>query len=63
MADDATNKLECIYFDALEIESLPERKAYLDRACEGDAHLRSQVERWLVLQPEVERFFADFDAD
>ena len=39
--------LKTIFNEALERPAGPERAAYLDGACEGDAELRAQVEALL----------------
>jgi serine/threonine protein kinase/tetratricopeptide (TPR) repeat protein len=39
--------VETVFGEAIEIASAPERTAYLDRACGGDAALRRQVESLL----------------
>src|SRR5262249_28817755 len=41
-------ELRAIFWEALDRPSEAERRAYLDRACQGDATLRSRVEALLV---------------
>jgi serine/threonine protein kinase len=54
-----TEKVEEIFFSALEINSPAERKDFLARECRGDAGLRSQVEKLLAAQANATRFFED----
>ncbi len=53
----ATERAEEIFYAALELKTQEERRAFLDRACAGDAGLREAVEEMLSVQPEVEKFF------
>jgi hypothetical protein len=48
-----------IFEAALEIKDDAERKAMLERACAGDAHLRARIEELLASQGEADRFFTD----
>jgi serine/threonine protein kinase len=48
--------VEAIFQAALEKGSPEERAAYLDRACQGDSHLRQQVERLLNAQGRLGSF-------
>jgi hypothetical protein len=48
--------LEAIFFAALEKTSPPERAAYLDEACAGDADLRRRVDRMLAAQARAGNF-------
>jgi serine/threonine protein kinase len=59
MTEVPAEKAENIYYSALEIKSPEQRKTFLDRACQGDAVLRSTVEGLLASQPEAERFFEE----
>jgi eukaryotic-like serine/threonine-protein kinase len=59
MMDAARERVEEIFCDALELEALDERMAFLNRVCAGDSHLRSAVEDLLLSQTDVERFFRD----
>ena len=52
-------RAEEIFYSALELKSPDQRKAFLDRACLGDAALRSMVEKLLAAQPESEKFFQE----
>ena len=54
-----TEKEWDVFCDALDFADLAARRDFLDRACAGDATLRKQIEELLVLQPQVDRFFAD----
>ncbi|MCI0456599.1 MAG: serine/threonine protein kinase, partial [Gemmataceae bacterium] len=47
--------VEALFFAALA-EPPPERAAYLERACAGDADLRQRVERLLAAHPQVGSF-------
>ena len=55
MPVDLTN-LEALFSQALEVPPGPERSAYLERACEGDAELRRQVESLLAVHERADRF-------
>ena len=44
---DHSRKLDSLFFAALEIESLPERVAFLDESCGDDKELRGQIEKML----------------
>src|SRR5688572_14529118 len=48
--------LEVIFFAALEKGTPPERAAYLDEACAGDAALRRRVEKMLAAQSQAHSF-------
>ena len=52
-------RAEDVYYSALEIAAPDQRRAFLDRVCEGDAALRSAVERLLAVQPAAEQFFQE----
>ena len=45
-----------IFMAALEQESLPERSAYVDEACGGDAALRQRVEALLASHEQAGSF-------
>ncbi len=47
------SKIEKILDEALELSG-PERETFLDRACDGDAELRRQVET-LTIAPRIGR--------
>jgi len=51
-----SSALEAIFFAALERRSDAERRAYLDKACEGDGELRASVERMLRAQAQAGSF-------
>jgi serine/threonine protein kinase len=55
----ATERIEEIFYAALDLKTQEERRAFLDRACAGDANLRATVEELLTVQPDAERFFRD----
>src|SRR5258708_22362470 len=59
MIEVPTERAEDIFYSALEIKLPDKRKAFRDRVCQGDAVLRSTVERLLASQPEVEKFFQE----
>src|SRR5947209_1830320 len=49
-------ELKTIFNEALERPAGPERAAYLDEACQGDAELRAQVEGLLNDHERIGRF-------
>jgi serine/threonine protein kinase len=53
---------EQVFHAALEVADPAARAAFLDRACEGDAMLRAQVEESLAAQAEAELFFTQTGA-
>ena len=55
MTDDRRQRIEQIYLDALDIPVV-DRPRFLDRCCEGDRALHSEVEALLALQPGAEAF-------
>jgi tetratricopeptide (TPR) repeat protein len=56
----ATRHGEEELFDAArELHEPTARKAFLDRACAGDAVLRARIEELLASEAEAEQFFAD----
>jgi hypothetical protein len=57
MRDAATERVEEVFYAALEVKASEERVAFLDHACTGDARLRSAVEAMLASQADVEKFF------
>jgi serine/threonine protein kinase len=59
MAEALTERAEDIYYSALEIKSPDQRKAFLDRACQGDAGLRLVVDKLLASQHDMDRFFQE----
>ena len=59
MSELPTEQAEDIYYSALEIPSPDERKRYLERVCQGDAGLRSMVNKLLVAQADAEKFFQE----
>ena len=61
MSNDQTERVEDIYCSALEIKSPDERKVFLDRAFRGDARLRLEADKWLAMQPAVDKFFQEID--
>jgi WD40 repeat protein/serine/threonine protein kinase len=58
IVDRAKAELDSIFCDALELTSLAERAAYLDRICGDDPDLRRRVERLLEAHVEAEGFLA-----
>lgn len=40
--------VETILFEAIEVESVAERAAFVERACTGDAVMQHEVERLIV---------------
>ena len=49
-------ELKAIFWEALDRPSEVDRRAYLDRACEGDPSLRSQVEALLAAHHDAGGF-------
>jgi eukaryotic-like serine/threonine-protein kinase len=62
MIEVLTERVEDVYYSALEIKSPDQRKVFLDRVCQGDAGLRSVVDKLLASQPGVEKFFQESGA-
>jgi eukaryotic-like serine/threonine-protein kinase len=56
-----TSPAEAIFFAALEL-SPADRPAFLDRACAGDAGLRTRIEQMLAAQPHLGGFLDQPDA-
>lgn len=54
-----TEKAEQIFVSALEMVAKKDRKVFLDRACQGDATVRAEVEDMLALQPQLEKIFPE----
>ena len=52
----ASDKVDQIFWDALQLDSEEDRSAYLDKACGGDQELRHLVERLLRAQPKAAAF-------
>jgi serine/threonine protein kinase len=59
MIEVPTERAEDVYYSALELTSPEQRMAFLDRACQGDAVLRSLVDKLLASQPQAEKFFQE----
>ena len=59
MTEVPTERAEDIFYSALEIISPDQRKLFLDRACQGDAALRSLVDKLLAAQPAAEKIFQE----
>src|SRR5947209_726110 len=59
MIDALTERAEEIFYSAQEIKTPEERKAFLDRACSGDAGLRAMVDHLLAAQSGAEKFFQE----
>ena len=60
--DPARKQVEEIFCAALELSEPDKRQAFLERACAGDATLRSSVERMLAEQDNVEKLFGKDNA-
>ena len=56
-------ELKSVFNEALERQPGPERSAYLDDACRGDAALRTQVEELLTALGAAGRFLAPGPGD
>src|SRR5215831_16801703 len=52
----SSERIDQIFWQALQIAAPEERKAYLDQACGGDEELRRLVEKLLAAQPKVAQF-------
>jgi serine/threonine-protein kinase len=50
------SSLEAVFSEAVEVASDEDRSAYLDRACAGDAELRSQVDSLIAAHHRAGRF-------
>jgi serine/threonine protein kinase len=59
MIEVPTERAEEIFCSALAINAPYERKLFLDRACQGDAALRSMVDKLLASQPAAEKVFQE----
>lgn len=51
------DKIEIILAEAVKIDSVEERKRYLDEACGDDSQLRRDVEELVDVQCSIDRFF------
>ena len=56
-------KVEQLFVSVLEIDSTDDRKAFLDRACQGDAEMRALVEDMIAWQPKLDRLFPEGGAE
>src|SRR5437764_13794119 len=52
----SSEKIDQIFWEALQLSSEEERAAYLARACGDDVELRQLVEKLLAAQPRVAEF-------
>src|SRR4051794_27887375 len=52
-------ELKAIFWEALDCPSEAERRAYLDRACQGDATLRSRIDALLVAHQHAGDFLEE----
>jgi hypothetical protein len=59
MPDLLSEKAEQLFFSALEIKSPDEREIFLERACQGDADLRSVMVRLMASLPDAHKFFPE----
>jgi WD40 repeat protein/serine/threonine protein kinase len=57
------NKVDQIFWNALQLSSEEERRGYLDGICNNDAELRRLVEKLLRAQPKAEAFLEQPFAD
>jgi serine/threonine protein kinase len=55
--DAVTQRVEDIFYAALEMKAREEREAFLQGACAGDVPLRAAVDAMLAAQGDVESFF------
>src|SRR5262245_30874126 len=58
-----TDRAKEIFLDALDIKHPDDRRAFLDRECNGDAELRAEVEGLLAHHPHVGSFLASGPRD
>jgi hypothetical protein len=59
MIEVPSERAEDVFYSALEIKLPDQREAFLNCACQGDAALRSTVEKLLAAQPEAEKSFQE----
>ena len=52
-------KIEQVYYFALQLESPRAREKYLDRACRGSGEIRRMVDNMIALKPDCDRFFPE----
>src|SRR5262245_53370897 len=52
-------KLKAIFWEAMDCPSEAERRAYLDRVCQGDATLRSRIDALLVAHQHAGDFLEE----
>src|SRR4051794_3290601 len=52
-------ELKAIFWEALDCPSEVERRAYLERACQGDATLRSRIDALLVAHQHAGNFLEE----
>jgi eukaryotic-like serine/threonine-protein kinase len=57
--NDRKQEIEAIFHAAAELDSPEQREIYLNRACGGDAKLRSEVETLLRAVQRADEFFDD----
>ena len=57
MIEMPTEKMEQLFFAALEIKTPDQRKRFLDRECQGNSELRSVIDKLIASIPEAEKFF------
>jgi hypothetical protein len=62
MSEEASNEALDIYCCALDIASPGERAVFLNRACRGQAKLRTSVDKLLASQPSAEKFFLELES-
>lgn len=55
----ASDQAGNIFFDALDFESIKERRAFLEKACSGDADLSRQVDSLFATLNELGNFLED----
>jgi eukaryotic-like serine/threonine-protein kinase len=59
MTEVPTERADDIFYSALEIKLPDQRRAFLDRMCQGEPALRSVVEKMLASQTKAEEFFRE----
>ena len=54
--NETQNGLKALFDRAVEIESVEDRTAYLDQACDGDAELRNRIDALLKAYEDAGSF-------
>lgn len=59
MSDEGSHEAADIMWNALQIAAPGERAAFLDHACQGQAKLRTNVDKLLATHLAAEQFFLE----